>query len=278
MTYQPKPLSQRDTQWSGDTMGLTSKTIGDYGCTITCLAMAAGLTPREINERMTAAGAYQGALVLWTKVQAAVPWLQFEWRVREYENDRVKAAIEKNGFCLVEVDFDGKIGTPNDKHWVLYIGGGQMIDPWTGVVKATSYYPLVKGYAIINRVGEQVSDMYKGLDLTNRKSMEVAVDVWYAVVNEGAYVTKEQYEKMGKKVVQKEEEIRGLNELIDRQELDFQTNLAVAKDECQVQTDALAERIQILREYYADKVKLIDAAVIFFGALARKLLGKKGGV
>jgi len=25
-------------------------------------------------------------------------------------------------------------------------------------------------------------------------------------------------------------------------------------------------------------VKLIDAAVIFFGALARKLLGKKGGV
>jgi len=47
------------------------------------------------------------------------------------------------------------VATPSDRHWVLYIGNHQLIDPWTGTIKPTSSYPLVKGYAIIEKNNEQ---------------------------------------------------------------------------------------------------------------------------
>jgi chromosome segregation ATPase len=47
------------------------------------------------------------------------------------------------------------VSTPSDRHWVLYIGNHQLIDPWTGTIKPTSSYPLVKGYAIIQKNNEQ---------------------------------------------------------------------------------------------------------------------------
>lgn len=141
-------LCQRDTRWKDVTLG-TKGTIGDYGCLITCLAMASDLSPIEVNDKLKSVGGYQdGNLVIWTKIQAAIPQLQFEFRGSTYDNDRVKSSIDKNGYCVVEVDGSRIGGT---RHWVLYIGGGQMYDPWTGVQKATSYYPAT-GYSIVNKV------------------------------------------------------------------------------------------------------------------------------
>lgn len=141
-------LCQRDARWKDTTLG-TKGTIGDYGCLITCLAMASGLTPIEVNDKLKGVGGYQdGNLVIWTKIQAAIPSLQFEFRGTTYNNDKVKSAIDKNGYCIVEVD-GSRIG--GARHWVLYIGNGQMYDPWTGVQKATSYYPAT-GYSIVNKV------------------------------------------------------------------------------------------------------------------------------
>ena len=203
-------LSQRDSKWASIALGTsTNTTIGSHGCTITCIAMAAGVTPDEVNRRMNNAGAYANTnLVDWTKLQAAIPWLQFEWRNKGYstdaDNQRVKDAIAKNGFCLVEVDFD-RIPTTNDRHWVLYIGNGQMIDPWTGVQKATTYYPAV-GYSIINKIGEPESatDEYSGLDLTNRASMIVACQVWADVVKYGKYVSKADFDKKVQELADKQ--------------------------------------------------------------------------
>jgi len=112
--------------------------------------MLAGLTPAVVNELLKSVGGYADTnLVIWNKIQSAMPNLEFEWRGWEYDNDKVKEAIDKYEACLVEVDFDGKINTPKDKHWVVYIGNGRMIDPWTGVEKSTGWYSIATGFAVI---------------------------------------------------------------------------------------------------------------------------------
>ncbi len=146
-------LSQRDNRWSGQKLGFsTTTTIGSHGCTITCVAMLAGLTPDDVNNRLKAVNGYANTnLIIWTKIKEAISWLEFEWRGYSYENDRVTSAISKNGGCLVEVD-----GTPigGTKHWVIYIGNQKLIDPWDGMEKPTSSYRAT-GYSIINKIGEQ---------------------------------------------------------------------------------------------------------------------------
>ena len=144
-------LNQRDSRWAGIPLGTsTTTTIGSHGCTITCVAMLAGLTPDEVNRRLLQVGGYQNTnLIIWSKIKEAIPWLEFEWRGYSYENAKVADAIAKYSGCLVQVDFDGKIDTPRDDHWVVYKGNQKMIDPWTGAEKATSYYPIAEGYSII---------------------------------------------------------------------------------------------------------------------------------
>ena len=146
-------LSQRDSRWASQKLGFsTTTTIGSHGCTITCTAMLASLTPDSVNNRLKAVGGYANTnLIIWTKIKEAISWLQFEWRGYSYENDRVTSAISKNGGCLVEVD-----GTPigGTKHWVIYIGNQKLIDPWDGKEKPTSSYKAT-GYAVINKIGEQ---------------------------------------------------------------------------------------------------------------------------
>ena len=142
--------SQRDFKWINEQIGNTPSTIGNYGCTITCIGMLAGITPSEVNKRLTDVGGYLNDLVRWTKIEEAIPWLEFEWRGYSYDNTKVKEAIEKNGGCLVEVDFDGATATPGDRHWVLFTGDGKMQDPWTGTIEPTSKYKILKGYSIIN--------------------------------------------------------------------------------------------------------------------------------
>ena len=114
-------LSQRDTRWVNEYLGDSYTTIGDYGCTITALAMLAGLTPTQVNIRMKSCGGFQYNLVIWSKIVEAIPWLKHTWRqTNKYDNDAVKAAINQAGGCLVEVNGAPIGGTV---HWVLYIDG-----------------------------------------------------------------------------------------------------------------------------------------------------------
>lgn len=145
------PLSQRDPQWKDIKIGNSTSTIGSYGCTLTCLAMMAGLTPVEFNQRMTAVGGYSVDRVIWAKVHEACSWLNIPDgnRYYSYDNEKVLGAIKQYGSCLVQVDFDGITSTPNDQHWVLYTGNGKMVDPWTGNEVSTGKYPLVKGFVVV---------------------------------------------------------------------------------------------------------------------------------
>ena len=154
---------QRDDRWKNKKIGNSNSSIGNFGCTITCLAMLAGITPDDVNTRLTRVNGYQVDLILWQKIKEAIPWLEFEWRGYVYENDNVLLTIEREGGCLVEVDYDGKLDTPKDKHWVLFIGNQRMYDPWTGRECATSKYPIKTGYAVIKvynkPIEEPVNDM-----------------------------------------------------------------------------------------------------------------------
>lgn len=178
------PLSQRDSAWKSIKLGFsTTTTIGSHGCTITCVSMLAGITPKETNERLKSVSGYANTnLIIWSKIKEAIPWLEFVWRGYTYENAKVADAIKQWGGCLVEVD-----GTPigGSRHWVLYIGNQKMIDPWDGKEKPTSSYKAI-GYATI-KAGEKPTMMYKGYDLTNQDSMKVAVDVLVDVVKNNIY-------------------------------------------------------------------------------------------
>lgn len=144
-----KIYSQRDPRWKDVILGKSNTTIGDYGCTITCLAMLTELTPDEVNRRMNAAGAFaNGNLVDWRKLKSANLGLEFEWRGYTYDNNAVKSAIGRFGGCLVEVDFDGNPRT-GLRHWVLFRGNQKLWDPWTGTERPTSAYSMLTGFSVI---------------------------------------------------------------------------------------------------------------------------------
>jgi len=144
--------NQRDNQWASIPLGFPKhgQTIGIYGCTVSVIGDLADLTPKEVNERLQKVNGFSESMVVWTKIQEAIPWIKFEWRGTTYDNAKVASNLP----CLVEVDGKRIGGT---KHWVLYIGNQRMYDPWVGTEKATSYYPPT-GYCIIKKIAEKPAD------------------------------------------------------------------------------------------------------------------------
>lgn len=213
-----QPLSQRDPRWAHVRLGTGSQnktTIGSHGCTITDLAMAVGMRPDDVNRLFIEHGVYAAAknspnvvnLVNWQRIHLALPQLKFRDNGRRYhynteaDNNEVLAAIAQNGFCLVEVDFDG---TPrsDDSHWVLYKGKQKQNDPWSGNETPTAKYSIKKGFAIIDRVGTppaqnpggNMPDMYNGYDISNKESMKILVDLKLRH-DRGEFIDRPEYEK-----------------------------------------------------------------------------------
>lgn len=50
--------SQRDARWSGDKMGTSGLTVGNYGCMMTSLAAAYRVTPGTLNAYLSKKGGY----------------------------------------------------------------------------------------------------------------------------------------------------------------------------------------------------------------------------
>ena len=147
-------LSQQDTRWANVKIGYSNYTIKYYGCLITNLAMIEGTTPDVVNMKLKKAGGFDGAMVIWSKINAAFPDLHFEKRVHFYNQTLVDNAVHRNGFCLVEVDFDNNPNTLGN-HWILKTPEGYA-DPWTGKFKD---YRIKKGFAILNKDKEIIGDI-----------------------------------------------------------------------------------------------------------------------
>jgi len=164
-------------------------TIGNYGCLITALTCLARLDDvSKVNDILKANNGFvnengspeKGTYLVWNAV-SKIPNLTFKYRYYSYDNDKVKAIIEKNGGCIIEVD-----GTPigGYKHWLLYIGNKQLLDPWDGKIKSTSSYtPL--SFVDVEYMESSNMAIYKEFDLTNTDSMKSLVDFWTEWVKEG---------------------------------------------------------------------------------------------
>ena len=141
-----KVYSQRDWRWAWIKFGFGGGRFKDYGCTVTALTsllFVAGynLTPPQVAEKLRAVKAFQGDLLVWSRVHLAFPKLKFVWRGYKYENAKVKEMIEKKTPVMVEVLLSGH------RHWVLFLGDQKMMDPWVGKVESTAKYPLI-GYSL----------------------------------------------------------------------------------------------------------------------------------
>lgn len=140
--------SQRDTRWASVPLGgVSGLTIGDEGCTLTCIAMLASranplLTPAELNIRLKRFGGFTpDGLIVWSRVAPATDnALAYKagatWRDGP-ANIGVVATILKRGPALIQVDFKPITGTL-DTHWVLGLRMTEdasdivCADPWRG--------------------------------------------------------------------------------------------------------------------------------------------------
>ncbi len=148
-------LSQNDPRWKNIKLGFSNTTIGNYGCTITCIAMIVGVTPDVVNQRLKDVNGFaEGNLVIWAKIEEAFPGIKVR-RVWTYDNADVKKSLP----CLVEVD--GKpIG--GFRHWVVYTGNQKCYDPWDGKEDPTSDYPNPTSYCVIS--GEWIKPVTKKIE------------------------------------------------------------------------------------------------------------------
>lgn len=146
------PLSQRDKRWASKSLGDSGLSIGNYGCTITCLTcmfnyrLNSQYGVDQVNDKLKQARAFSAALVLWSNIPKAFP---LNFVSRDYKYNNAKAAwyiYVKKLPVLVEVNA-AKIGAA--RHWCLLIGDRKMIDPWTGSIVPTTTYPFT-GAAFFN--------------------------------------------------------------------------------------------------------------------------------
>lgn len=134
-------LSQRDPKWSS--IKIFDMTIGQVGCTSTVLSECIGTTPDIFVSRMKSVGGFSGNLVIWSKIAEAFPGIQ-TYRYYGYDNAKVLAFVPQ---VIVEVPGYTIGGT--GKHWVRFMGGQRLHDPWTGTDRSTSEFPNPSGFTII---------------------------------------------------------------------------------------------------------------------------------
>lgn len=140
--------SQNDPRWASYQIA-PGRTMGGYGCYITCIAMFLPLagywdTPPQVAERLRNAGVLQDALVAKPeRIALAYPGVRF---VARYDWANVPADVSllgeewrKGRQVLLEVEFSpGGSRPPADQHFVLLYQWEEnpyVADPYDGVVR-----------------------------------------------------------------------------------------------------------------------------------------------
>ena len=149
-----KIYSQRDIRWENDKIGASSLTIGDFGCTGTCLCSlttawpdVTAMTPKELF--LHADWFTPDGLIIWGKLN--IKGLKFDGRLYAFCDAAVSAAAkDPNRAALIEVltQWKGKDGRAI-KHWVVAVsksvfGGWRIMDPLSGTYKTMppTYKPV----------------------------------------------------------------------------------------------------------------------------------------
>lgn len=163
-----QPLSQMDPAWKNKRLGNDTITIGKFGCLLTSMTMVANSygfkeTPDTLNDKMKAAGGFQGALVIPAAMPNALPGIIYrnfiQCRNQPAPVVEIDAALAAGKPVIIEVDYSPAQGLQN--HWVvLYARQGEdylIRDPWP-------YPPEKKEVTLTSRYGfaGDVRDIIQG--------------------------------------------------------------------------------------------------------------------
>jgi hypothetical protein len=137
-------FSQRDPRWGEKYVGFSTLRFKSVGCTVTALSSFIShvynerIAPDVVNQKLKNVKAFDGALLYWARVPVAYPKLKWIKRAYNYSNLDVSYYVYvKKIPVMVEVNA-APIGAA--RHWVLYLGSKQMMDPWYGRIDTTSKY------------------------------------------------------------------------------------------------------------------------------------------
>lgn len=149
---------QNDPEWQNEQIGTSQRKMGSTGCLIACVSSAISqldlaVTPKEFNDRLTQVDGFQGADLIWYKINEAFPHIDYRYS-RTFSNRMIESDLEKGLLPIVNVKYH-KTGIT---HWVIIAGAkdGEFIicDP-LGDGQSTSLlsdHGKVYAYRVIERV------------------------------------------------------------------------------------------------------------------------------
>lgn len=141
-----QPLSQRDPLWANTRLGSAGspKTIGEWGCMLTCFTMVANtfgrnITPAQLNHAMISNGGFlNGYLTKWNALSDVYKDVVYQGKFAGTTPDllsRIDSSLAAGQPVTVQVDFTSSTPyTDNDQHWVLIVAKDgddyRINDPW----------------------------------------------------------------------------------------------------------------------------------------------------
>lgn len=135
-------FSQRDSRWSNKRIGSSARSIGAWGCAVTCLAILTGKTPAEIADTMQANGGFvNGGDVSWYKAVELFGLV--------LDKDRTKQHFTP---CIAATN---KFAPSYPNHFFVLLENNQIIDPLDGQLKTNPYN--IVGYRNITTKEEPVT-------------------------------------------------------------------------------------------------------------------------
>lgn len=139
------PISQRDPLWADKRLGHAGspKTIGEWGCLLTCFAMTANAlgqstNPSQLNDAMITRGGFLNLfLTKWNALQDVYSGIVYDGRYEPRPDmlQLIDHSLSAGRPVSVQVDFTRDTPyTDNDQHWVLIVGKDgddyRINDPW----------------------------------------------------------------------------------------------------------------------------------------------------
>lgn len=149
---------QNDPKWQDVEIGASKRKMGSTGCLIACVSTAISqlrspVTPEELNKMLTQINGFQGADLIWYKINEVFPDIDYRYS-RIFSRKKIEKDLEEGLLPIVNVKYN-KTGVT---HWVLIVGAkdGEFIisDPLGdgNSTRLLSDHGNVFAYRVIKRV------------------------------------------------------------------------------------------------------------------------------
>lgn len=124
-------LNQKNPLWRNKKIGKSQSSIGEFGCTISCLSMISDWYKKYKNpEWMSDNLSFTpDGRIFWTSITESELPMKFVYRYYAKDDAKIKKILaSKDGTCILQV---------NNNHWVFLIGyskilGYKVADPFYG--------------------------------------------------------------------------------------------------------------------------------------------------